>query len=144
MLNKLKIEVIDRNPERVNTLACCRGRITIGNFKEEFNIPVDWWSLERYERQWKEAIERIKTKKQSCLVASYDKFKGQPSIILWVLYKRDNKIFIQNHYLLGKTYKKRVGKKQFTIQTCYRYVPPRKIKSALDGYKISEWVIDAE
>lgn len=135
----ISIKVINDKPFVYNGLKYCKGEISIGNRKEQFDIPIEWWKVAQYKRQWQEGLERIKHKKQSCLVTEVQGLKGNKIVTMWALYKKDGKIYIQNHMLSNSLYEKTIGKKAFTIQTCYQFVEPRG-----NDPEISEWVIDAE
>ncbi|MGB6904684.1 MAG: hypothetical protein WBD98_17770, partial [Acidobacteriaceae bacterium] len=48
------------------------GQITLGAFVEEFEMVLSVWSRERYERQWREGIQRLLDgKSKSCLITSF-------------------------------------------------------------------------
>lgn len=65
-------------------------------------MPLNWWTIKEYEKQWKEGLERIKSHDKSCLVVSiYDPIQ-EPQVEWWILYKEGNKIFVQNHRLFGR------------------------------------------
>jgi hypothetical protein len=44
------------------------GEIGIGDFKETFSVPTEWWSVEDYTNQWEDAFDRFKYHSQVCLV----------------------------------------------------------------------------
>jgi hypothetical protein len=60
----------------------------------------------------------------------------------WLLYKIDNKVYVQNQMLFDEIYENQIDKKKFNIETCYDFIPPRYIEEDPDGYAVSEWVID--
>ena len=119
----------------------CLGEIGIGDFREIFEISLLDWKIDDYENQWKEELERIKYKDNSCLIASINFYKNNPFIDWWILYRQNKKIFIQNEWLFGEEYEKRVGAKNFNAQTCYQFIPSRETVTA-EGNDISEWVIE--
>src|SRR2546425_338354 len=83
----------------------CLGEITINDFSEEFDMSLLDWNINDYEKQWQEGLERIKHHKTSCLITSISDLKNSIRFIdLWVLFKEDNKIFIQNRWLFGENY----------------------------------------
>lgn len=53
---------------------------------------------------------------------------------MWLLYKKKNKIHIQEEFLHGKDIKS-----AFTPETCYQFI--RRYRTHVDGEKIPEIVI---
>ena len=142
-MNKFSIEVISKNPKKINGLLSSAGRITIGDFTETFIMSLDSWTIEDYRQQWKEAIERIKTHDASCLVTTAQNISTYPFIMLWLLYKVENKIFLQNQLInteileeLNLPFKL----SEFNIKNCYNLITPREILSE-DGETYSEWSV---
>ncbi|MBA3537477.1 hypothetical protein H0X48_05775 [Candidatus Dependentiae bacterium] len=134
------IEVIRSEIVIVEEVPCARGKITIGDFDERFNIALEDWSIDDYKRQWQEGLERIKTHGKSCLVSYVQDPSKSPFINWWPMYKIDNKIYVQNHILFAHIYRKRIGSKEFTPDTCYDFIPNRRNSKE----KVSEWVVDLE
>jgi len=146
-VEKLHIYVKDRDSSE--EYPSCRGEIQIGDFKEGFTMPLDAWTIEDYEQQWKKGLERIKTHETSCLVAKAQNPAGRvpgskPLVELWVLYKVGKVIYIQNNLLIAETlndldlsYK---DLSQFNKETCYQYITLRETFTE-DGDKTSEWQI---
>ncbi len=114
------------------------GQIQIENFKETFELPTNYWSLDDYIRQWREGLERIRTHDTSCLVAIVQNPCVQPLINWWVLYKEGNKIFVQNELIVDEVYTELIGSNSFTPETCYRYIVPRTTVTK-EGLRVSEW-----
>lgn len=113
-----------------------RGYVSFNGDKYTIYPSYEYWSLEDYKRQWKEGLERIKTKNRSCLVVDFDYVNDNPSVTLWLLYKKKNKIHIQENFLHSKDIKS-----AFTPETCYQFI--RQYKTHDDGEKIYEIVIPA-
>lgn len=63
---------------------------------------------------------------------------------MYPLYRIANKIYVRNHALFQPIYKKTVGKKAFTPQTCYQFVAPRRISKESEEYQPAEWVVNVE
>lgn len=131
------------------------GTISIGeDFSETIMLPLDFWSIRDYERQWREGLERIKTYDTSCLVASvYNPILSTPLINWWTLYKEGRKVFIYNQLIAGETYPKWIGSKVFSPDNCYEFIKPRFYEDPDfvddedddDGdYQVSEWVVELE
>lgn len=136
----MSIEVIDRKFKKSRG-GEAKGEIQIEKHKESFYIPVEWWTLEDYERQWKEGLERIKTRDTSCLVTAIYDPRKRPFIEWWLLYKEGNIIYIQNQIVLEEIYSQLIGDKSFTSETCYNFIEPKEPKLQPDGYEISEWEV---
>ena len=139
---KLHIGIKPNTYKEEDGFLSCLGKIFIGDDFWETIIPaLNYWTTDEYEKQWKEGLERIKTHPISCLVASVQHPRKTPPLInWWILYKVGEKIYIQNHLLNDTTYREHIGNQQFTPQTCYNFIKPRKTKTD-DGFKYAEWVI---
>lgn len=107
-------------------------------------VPTDCWSLDDYQRQWKEGLDRIKTQDSSCLVVWVSKLDKNPDIYRYVLYKINNKVHIQEMGISGKKDYKMLSKKYgpFTPENCYKYIP--EYMSEHEGDKFFEYIIDLE
>lgn len=137
---KVDIKIISSQTKTMNNIPCIWGQITLGDFTEEILIPLDYWTVQDYQKQWLEAIERLKTNTKSCLVASIQDPKKAPYLNWWPMYKRGKKIYIQNHMLHGKDYLKKFGSEALTPKNCYKFIPYRKTKTS-SGLQVSEWEI---
>ena len=145
----LKMEILPNSFELEDgVFPFCVGKITIDDFWETFEMALDYWTADDYERQWREGLERIKTHDASCLVASIQDPTKRRYLLWWVLYKIDHKIFIRNELMVTGSYKKYIGKKVFSPETCYNFIRSRDPNRVviIDGkeYEVSEWVIDFE
>jgi len=134
----LSIKMIDRKPKKYGIT----GKIVIDDFVELFDSPLDWWSIEDYELQWKEGLKRLLDHDNSCLVVAINDPNCCKFIEWWRLYKVGNKVYIRNSIIIADIYNEFIGDKQFTAQTCYDFIPERGSTYDEDGSKISEWVID--
>jgi len=143
-LNDLSIKVKDRKIQKIYGLNSCVGEIKIGDFCESFIMPLNWWAIEDYEKQWKEGIERIKYHDSSCLVTTVQNLDSDPFIDWWVLYKNNKTIIVYNQILLDELLEKSKYKFEnlslFSIQTCYSYIGPKKLSAKINE-KISKWEI---
>ena len=115
---------------------CREGEITLDDFKEKFLMPINYWTLEDYQRQWQEGLERIETQVKSCLVTSVQNPKYAPLVNMWGLYKQGKVIYVRNYLFCGDIYKKRIGDKPFTPETCYDFILNRT-----KNLWVSEWVV---
>lgn len=67
---QIKISITDYKPKKEWSVLAVSGVIVLDDFQEGLYIPLDWWSIEDYERQWKEGLVRLEDHDQSCLVAT--------------------------------------------------------------------------
>jgi hypothetical protein len=138
------IEIFNKKPKKIAKKMCCWGQITIGDFVEKFIMSLDEWSVDDYNKQWKEGLERIKTHDASCLIADITTLKTNPRVNIWILYKSDKSIFFQNHMLGGEIMKDLSSNlPPYSAKTCYLYIPPREIFSQ-EGHSISEWEMSVD
>jgi hypothetical protein len=101
----ISIEITSKRPKKIHSVLAYTGRITIGNYSESIYVPLDLWSKEDYEQQWREGLERLRTHDTSCLIATIHDPKIRPYIDWWVLYRVGNTVYIQNHMLLDYIYR---------------------------------------
>lgn len=140
----LTIELVDEKPRKIYGIKSWEGKITIGDFEEYFYMPTDSWTLDNYKQQWRKGLERIKNHDISCLITSVYKLKTVAAIEWWKLYKVNNIIYIQNQLFGGSEILNPSNHSPFDIQTCYQYIPPRRIIDEEDGRKISEWSVEVD
>jgi len=126
-----------------NNNDCARGKITIANFNEFFEIALDWWKIDDYVTQWQAGLERLEKHKKSCLVASINNPHKKPYINWWLLYKENGKIYAQNQIIVEDIYQEIIGNKSFTPEICYNFIPPRETHDE-DGEEIAEWFVGEE
>jgi hypothetical protein len=140
----LEISIVDRKPKRFNDdpYVTVRGYIKIGDFEEGFYSPLAWWSAQDYEYQWQQGLRRLNNYDTSCLITSIYDPQMTKYLMWWLLYKVDNKVYIQNQMLFDEIYEKQIDGKVFTLETCYDFIPPRYVEENLGDQKVSEWVID--
>ena len=135
----LDIKALSSVEETIWGLRSYIGEITLGNSRETFEMTIEWWNLEDYQKQWHIGLERIKTHSTSCLVARIEGYQGNPvQIDWWLLYKESNKIIIRNQLLISTILTSTING-PFTPETCYNYIPPKSRSK-----KVSEWVVDLE
>jgi hypothetical protein len=61
----LCMQILTPIPEIINNIPSVWGRITIDDFTERFIMPLEYWSIEDYEKQWREGLDRIKIQDKS-------------------------------------------------------------------------------
>lgn len=136
----ISIKVLERSPEDHFGLQSVLGQIQIGKFRERFMMPIEYWTIEDYEEQWKEGLDRIKVYDQSCLITAIQDPKWDPFLEWWALYKEGNTIFVQNYLFPAEVYQEIIGSKLFTRETCYQFIPARETVTE-EGEKVAEWKI---
>jgi CdiI N-terminal domain len=146
-MKKFNIQVISKEPKKIYSLLSHTGQITIGDFTETFIMPLDNWPIEEYQQQWKKGIERLKTHKYSCLVATVQNLETNGLVNLWLLYKDKDTIFIQNE-LLNKSILQEMNiplkMSDFNSTTCYDFITYPRVTLTECGAKISEWSISTK
>ncbi|HEV2601331.1 MAG TPA: hypothetical protein VGT41_03465 [Candidatus Babeliales bacterium] len=138
-MKKFLIHVLDRTPLDSEGVKYCLGEIQIGSFKETFRMPLDFWSIEQYEEQWKEGIERLKTYDTSCLVMMVQGPgpEMQPWAKLWMIYNVGGEIYMKDAIILSSYFKKVYKDRPFTPQTCYSLISKR-------GDGAQKWDVDLQ
>jgi hypothetical protein len=113
-----------------------RGRITLGDFWEEFTAPLVYWSQDDYRRQWSEAADsNVRGCERTCFVQAMRKSPGDGPIFLWTAYRSGDIVYVQQKLLVEQTLKA-----EFDPVDPYAQVDERMIISEV-GWPISEWVI---
>lgn len=135
------IHVLDENTFESYGLECCTGEIAIGDYKETFEMPLEYWTIDDYKKQWKDGIERLKTYNRTCLVAEVQDPLRAPRAVLWVLYREGNKVYLRNNLLFGERFEKMLKKQPFNLETCYNFTLPRSLSTDKE-YPISEWTLE--
>ncbi len=135
----ISIKVLDPNIKEVYDMPCCVGEIIINTFKETFDMPLEYWSITDYQRQWQEGLERLKRHPKSCLITEIQDPNKAPWVNWWLLYKKDEKLIIRNQLLFGKNFTNTFKGQPFTIENCYNFIPTWRAKK-----DISQWVIDVK
>ena len=110
----------------IEKVPCYWGKITIkDHYSNEILIPIEYWSLKDYKKQWKEALDRIQTHDMSCIVIAIEEENENhyQQVVWYLLYKREKKVIIQHRRFCDKSYKKYIGKISLTPQNCYDFIP---------------------
>jgi hypothetical protein len=126
-MKKFSIEISKVNTEKSGDVLWAEGKIIINDYEEDLSIPIQIWNLNDYQQQWREGIERLKTKNSSCLVTAVRMLKtGLPCMEIWKLYRVGDTVFV-NHQLLGGDIFKKIkgGRKPYYLKTCYQLVDER-------------------
>jgi hypothetical protein len=113
------------------------GEIALDDFVETFEIPLAFWSVDRYENQWREGIDRLLNGAvKSCLITSMLDSRSEVFGVWWTLYREGNHVVVHNGLLLSD-----VHGKNFNPDEPYEAIPDRRSFSD-DGTPVSEWFVD--
>jgi hypothetical protein len=137
----ISIKFQDKTPYEYNNVLFCKALLAIDEFEEVLMVPIEHWTIEDYEQQWKEGLERIKIKYYSCLITSVYNPKIKPWIEFWPMWKVGNRLYIENQYIFFEIYKKVIKDRPFTIRNCYNYIPKKRTISRSER-KPSIWIVD--
>lgn len=71
--------------------------IIIDEFKEEFIIPVSYWSISDYKKSWYVSLrEGLKNRNHAALMVSMYEPRSTNFIFTWTIYFLGNKAVLQN------------------------------------------------
>lgn len=115
------------------------GEITLGSFIEQFEMNLSTWSVERYQRQWYEGIQKILDgASKSCLMTSFwredDAFGGE----WWPMYRVQDYVIVQDQFIRPDIFSQKFD--NFDPDDPYPSIPDRESVNE-DGQKISEWSV---
>lgn len=112
------------------------GKISIDEFREEFQAELAYWSVSDYQQSWLGAIRRLLDGAEaSCLVTSITDPETANFIVTWPLYRENETVFIQNKLLFLDELDEK-----FSPGEPWQSVSPRQTLNE-DGMKISEWTV---
>src|SRR5437764_12829047 len=104
MMKNFSFQIIQRKQRIIKKIPYIIGQITINDdFQEEFEMPLNWWSVEDYEKQWEESFKHLKNNGKSYFITKI--FQPEPGfqyIDRWIAHKIDEKIRIQNKVVFNK------------------------------------------
>jgi len=107
-----------------------RGRITLGDYAEEFVALLRTWSREDYERQWMEAARRLlEGADRTAFFTSAYEFR-------WTLWRVGERVYAQEHFLAVEGFPE-----PFDPDDLYTHIQDRRTRTD-DGTAISEWTLD--
>lgn len=141
-MKNFNINILNPEQKELRPAHFALGEITINDFQEQFDMPLEYWSIKDYLHQWEEGLKRLDTHNESCLITRIYHPKKDPMLEWWLLYKENGKNFIRNQVLFVPIYKKVIGKNLFTPETCYNFIQQKSPKINENGQEISEWVVD--
>lgn len=112
------------------------GKIIINDFKENFTLPISYWSLDDYKKSWSNSIKQgIENKNHAALPVSMYDLSHANFIFLWTLYFENNIVHAQNSMFFLDEHP------GFKIENINQFISPRETHDD-EGTKISEWDTD--
>ncbi len=128
------IEVISE-PEIWEGEKICYGQIIMDGDKETFHIPLSYWQVKDYKRQWAEGLKRIINQKEhTLLIQSMRDPKATTFILWWVLYyETDEDIYVQQELIRLSELKAPLD-----LNNPYIHIDTR-ITVTDEGHPVSEW-----
>jgi hypothetical protein len=112
------------------------GLIQIGDFRERFEVSVEYWAESDYRAHWRRSVRRVADgAERSCLITSMTDPRTANFLVWWPIYVTGDAVRFQNQLLFLDATGGR-----FDPQDPYGFVPDRRA-SAEDGSPISEWTL---
>ncbi|CBJ80225.1 conserved hypothetical protein [Xenorhabdus bovienii str. Jollieti] len=110
--------------------------IIIDDFKEEFHLPITYWSLIDYKKSWYNALkEGLHKKNHAALAVSmYDPISVN-FIFIWIIYFEGEDVFLQNQTLFIEDCQ------NFSPSKLNDFIDPRYTETE-NGDRVSEWSTD--
>ena len=119
-----------------NDEVCGLGTIVLGDFVEEFDAPLSYWSRHQYLNQWTTAVQRIlRGGKTSVIVQAMYNPKTANFISWWPMYSVGAFVHVQNHILLMAELQE-----PFDEIDLYKHISDRSTVGE-EGEQVSEWVV---
>lgn len=113
------------------------GEITLNDFVENFETSLTFWGADRYEKQWRQGIDRLlEGASKSCLITSMLDPQCEHFGVWWKLYREGEQVVVQNQLLLAD-----VLGRTFAPDEPYQFIPDRQSFSADGDAPVSEWVV---
>src|SRR3990167_9946853 len=137
--SKFSIEVISEKPKEYSGLLVHTGEITMGDYKETFVMPLNSWTIGDYKQQWKEGLARIKTHDKSCLVNFVQNMHANPMVVMWVLFKVKDIVYIGQRLLnrqIAKEFNYKIKLTNFNKENCYQFIHDRIVNE--DGHGVTD------
>ncbi|MEU6826736.1 hypothetical protein ABZ921_39550 [Streptomyces atriruber] len=111
------------------------GRISVGDFSENFPMDLSYWSADDYRDSWVRALRRVdgQSEVDSCLVTSITDPATANFVFCWPVYRRGTDVYVQNSIIfLGEL------AEEFRPTEPWLSVEPHSTVDE-DGNEISEW-----
>jgi hypothetical protein len=113
------------------------GRITVGDFVEEFEASLTFWGADDYRASWRAALSVLEAgSATSCLVSSLTDPATSNFVFCWPLYGDGDDVYVQSSLIFLEELPG-----TFDVARPWLYVQPRATVDE-DGNHISEWRTD--
>lgn len=107
-----------------------RGRITLGDYAEEFLALQGTWQRADYERHWLQAARRLlQGADRTAFFTSAFEFR-------WTLWRAGDRVYAQEHFLDAEGFPE-----PFDAGDLYAHIQDRQTRTQ-EGTMISEWTLD--
>jgi len=111
-----------------------RGAIRLGDFEEAFEVSLEFWSPEDYERQWRQALEMlIDGGDRAALISSMTDPRSANFLFWWPAYRDGDDVVFQSGVLFLEDLEETFDPARWDA-----HVPVRE-SVAESGEPISEW-----
>ncbi len=126
-----RLELLKTRSARAST---ARGQITIDEFQETFDAPLQHWRREGYLAHWLEAADRlIAGAERSAFVTSMNVPEHANFIVWWPAYRRGQVVLVQQQVL----FMDRLSG-PFSEAHLFDFVPDH-LEVDEDGERVSQW-----
>jgi hypothetical protein len=113
----------------------CYGEIQVGDFRETFLSSLEFWKEPDYERQWREALDRISQgEEKSSLITSIRDPQKTIGVYWWPIYRIGDTLHVQNAIRFFRDLDR-----PFDLANPYASIPDRRAENE-QGQKYSEWI----
>lgn len=115
------------------------GEIVIDDFKEDFVMSEELWSIQDYLQQWRYAWEYLKNNNQTQFIANIQ--TSNNLITSWTIYKmNDLALRVQNAFFYQEHAQEIFKKNCLSPANSFFFMIPRIVEDE-DGDRVSEWVL---
>jgi hypothetical protein len=141
LMKGFKIELDLKCKGRIDSeIGSCYGKITMGDFSENFYMSTSIWTLSKYKEQWSLALNMLDKKEDVCFIVNVQ----ETSLIeMWCIYFRDEFAYIQNYLIVDQYYNELLGDTTLTPENSFKFIPKRETITE-DSLPISEWRLPIE
>lgn len=112
------------------------GKIQVDGFEEEFELTLDYWSKEHYEKQWKTQIQRLINSENNIIIGLMT-WMHKPGVKdnyrSWVLYREGKRVFVQEILFPANNPLPCFDENESLINA------PEREEVTEEGEKISQW-----
>ena len=145
-MKNFTFKVIDRCPRLTHKVPYAIGQIKINDdFEEKFDMPLDWWSVKDYEKQWNDGFKYLENVGKSCFITKIFRPTDWQCIEWWIAHKINKKIKIRNQIIFDKEMSDELlNNKQIILDNWYDFIPPYISPFLPNGRVLSEWIVDVE